>query len=274
MSRAQIPAQLGRPSSGPTIERFDYGRVGNEWAILRVLAGLGGELRAPWAAHLVVDPDGVGEDLVYAAASACGLERRLLTGRRGGSELLWRASFALPLDVVRAPEALFTVQAGDGFALALPTPGLRIATPRQLVLSPGFRPAPRPSIGVRQRFAALATAVVVTATSTPAVALASGETHSTGASRSGSRHSRFRHAAAAVASLTTAGAQSKTSRTRPAGTSPIATVPGTPSAPTTPGTPSAPGTSSTPTPAGTVPAVGAAGTPTATTTTGGGAAVT
>jgi len=255
MPRAQIAPRLGRPSAVPTIERFDYSRIGNDWAVLRLLAGFGDEPRAPWAAHLVVDPDGIGEDFVYAAARACGLERRLLTGRRGASELLWRASFALPLDVVRAPEARFHVRAGDSFALALPSPGLRLATPRELVLSPRVRIAPRSSVGVRQRFAALATAVVVTATSTPAVALAAGQIHSTRASRSHSRHPRSGRRAAAVASLTTTSPKSSAPGTGPRPSSRAATLTTTPA-----------GSASTATPAGTVPATATGGAAAVTTT--------
>jgi hypothetical protein len=172
--------------SGPIIERFDYSRVGTEWAVLRLLAGLGTGLAAPSAAHLVVDPDGVDEDLVYAAACACGVERRLLTSQRGGSELLWRASFALPLDVVKAPYAVFTVKAADGVVLALPAPGMRVITPRALRLSPR-RVSTRAAIGIRQRFAALATAVVVTATSTPAAAFAAVQSGSISATGAGAR---------------------------------------------------------------------------------------
>ena len=200
----------------PTIERFDYSRIGHDWAVLRLLTGLGPELSAPWAAHLVVDPDGAGEDLVYAAARACGFERRLLTGRQGGSELLWRASFALPLDVVRAPEALFSVQAGNGFAVALPAPGVRIATPRALILSPRIRVAPRPAAGMRQRFAALATAVVVTATSTPAIALAAGEADATGSGKPSAGRSRAAIATAAIAGLNRKAPRGGTTATRPA----------------------------------------------------------
>ena len=160
-----------------SVEHFDYTRINSEWAGLRLLAGLGTSPAAPRAAYLVVEPD-PGGDLFYAHAGSGELERRLLTGKARGSELLWHATFALPLDVVEAPQALFKLITGDGVALALPAPWLRTLAPHQLSLS-GYRsrqitPA-RTAFGSARRLAALATAVVVTASSTPAVALAVGD---------------------------------------------------------------------------------------------------
>jgi Transglycosylase SLT domain len=167
---------------GPSAESFHYSRVSAEWGVLRLLASLGTQLPAPSAAHLMVEPGPGSLDIYYAAARMSSLERRLLTHtRHHGSQLLWRAVFALPLEVIEFPDALFHVVALDGFSLQLPAPGLQLtldqlAARTQLALrTPQVRrSAP---IGARQRAVALATAVAVTAGSaTPAVALASGGT--------------------------------------------------------------------------------------------------
>jgi len=167
---------------GPSAESFHYSRVSAEWGVLRLLASLGdaGTRFAPSGAHLMVEPGPGSIDVYYAPARMSTLERRLLTHTRDhGSQLLWRAVFALPIEVIEFPDALFGVVALEGFSLALPTPGLQLtldqlAARTQLALrTPHVRPAA--SARARQKAVALATAVAVTAGSaTPAVALASG----------------------------------------------------------------------------------------------------
>jgi cell wall-associated NlpC family hydrolase len=161
----------------PSVESFHYSRASAEWGVLRLLANLGAESRGPIGAHLVVTPEADGRDLYYAHARLPAIERRLLThNRRRTSQLLWRAAFALPLDVIEFPDALFSVVAFDGFFLELPAPGLQLtlselAARSQLsIRMPQERPAT--SLRTRQRVVALATAVAVTAGSTPAVAMA------------------------------------------------------------------------------------------------------
>jgi hypothetical protein len=188
-------------SYGLAIERFDYARVGTEWAVLRLLARLGGGCGSPAGAGLIVRPrlgadspraalsadsPGAGADSPPYPARACRYERRLVGLAAGdpdheSGELLWRASFAVPLAVVEYQHARFELTADGGVALALPTPGIRIIDVQPLRLaSPSRRGHAVPRIGVaggRQRLAAMATLVVVTTTSTPAVALAAGTTN-------------------------------------------------------------------------------------------------
>ncbi len=166
---------------GPSVESFHYSRVSSEWGVLRLLAGLGSHLPAPSAAHLVVEPDPAGLDLFYAPARLSSLERRLLTHKRThGSQLLWRAVFALPLEVIEVPDALFKVMAMDGFALELPAPGLQLTVDQlaaRVQLSLRVPPVRRSANArARQKAVALATAVAVTAGSTPAAALAAAAT--------------------------------------------------------------------------------------------------
>jgi hypothetical protein len=157
------------------VERFDYSDVNRDWAVLRLLTTLGGVSAPPSAAHLVVEPESEG-DLFYAAARDGGVERRLLPGSGPGSELLWHATFALPLEIVEAPQAMFRLLAGRDMALALPVPARCELVPRALALAE-YRQRrqltfPGPLLGNARQLAALATTVAVTATSAPAVALA------------------------------------------------------------------------------------------------------
>jgi hypothetical protein len=171
---------------GLAVERFDYSRVGTEWAVLRLLARLGSQLGGPPGAGLVVRR-GLDADHIVYRARASHYERRLLGiaaehPDRGPVELLWRASFAVPLAVVEFQHALFELTADGGLALAMPTPGIRILGGQTLRLAPaghsGYTPSRIGFAGARHRFAALATAVAVTTTSAPAAALAAAGTAS------------------------------------------------------------------------------------------------
>jgi hypothetical protein len=161
---------VARSDHGLALERFDYSRVGEQWAVLRVLARLGADLRAPADAQLVVHRDQRHSQLFPTRACKC--ERRLLGG--GDSELLWRALFAVPYDVIENPSSLFGLATAGRLALALPSPGVRAPAPRALSLAPmAADDGARLAVGqLRHRAIALATAVAVTASSTPAIALA------------------------------------------------------------------------------------------------------
>jgi transglycosylase-like protein with SLT domain len=164
---------------GPSVESFHYSRMSAEWGVLRLLANVGSHLPPPSAAQLMVEPGPGSRDVFYAPARMSSLERRLLTHtREHGSQLLWRSVFALPLEVIEFPDALFRLVGLDDFSLQLPAPGLQLtvdqlaARPRLALSTPPLR---RPAnIRIRQRAVALATAVAVTAGSTPAAALAAG----------------------------------------------------------------------------------------------------
>jgi hypothetical protein len=88
---------------GPSAESFHYSRVSAEWGVLRLLASLGdaGTRFAPAGAHMTVEPGPGSLDIYYAPARMSSLERRLLTHTRThSSQLLWRAVFALPIEVI------------------------------------------------------------------------------------------------------------------------------------------------------------------------------
>ncbi|MGA2012977.1 MAG: hypothetical protein ABSH51_20895 [Solirubrobacteraceae bacterium] len=162
----------------PIVERFEYSRLGAQWAVGRVSARLETALGAPPQAQLLISRPPQRDALPFPALAQA-LERRLLArrgrGRGAGSELLWRVAFAIPLEVIEFPHALFTLTGADGLALALPAPRRCAVTPRRLALAE-HRPAPRRSLitigQAPQRLVALATVVAVTSTSVPAAALA------------------------------------------------------------------------------------------------------
>jgi Transglycosylase SLT domain len=224
------------------LERFDYARVGEGWTVLRLLAGIGQDLGAPVEAKLVVQR---GPGTGTYPARACALERRILPGGLAAvsTGLLWRASFALPLEVVNHRGATFELTAPGRAAVALPLPVPRIIDRQTLILgrSP-YRAASHRKLQVghvKQRVAAFATAVAVTTTSSPAIGLAAtGASHSAVASRSygsgaqgglsGQAHTvEVQARAAANARLTAANSRSPVQAAPPrrAGSSPVASAP-------------------------------------------------
>jgi membrane-bound lytic murein transglycosylase B len=171
-----------------TLERFDYARVGERWAVLRLLAAIGQDLGAPVEAKLVIERE-LGTDAY--PARACALERRILPGGRHGpsSGLLWRATFALPLEIMDHRETTFELAAHGLAAITLPQPVPRVLDRQTLILGQSpYRAASHRKLQlghVKLRVAAFATAVAVTTASTPAIGLAAtGTPHNAIASRS------------------------------------------------------------------------------------------
>ena len=158
------------------VEHFAYAQVRaewGEWAVVTLLASLGTDAAdAPTSAHLVVEPDPTGDELIYAAASACGVERRLLPAGPGALELLWSATFSLPLEAVHAPRAVYRLIAGDGLpvAVSLPQPTARNLDPRPLSLAELRIRRARQHLVPAREAAALATLLAVTAATFPAAA--------------------------------------------------------------------------------------------------------
>jgi hypothetical protein len=155
------------------LERLDYVRLGERLAVVRLLAGLGAQLRAPTGASLVVQ---AGQETTTYLACGCKVERAKRPRLLGG-ELLWRACFAVPLDVVEFPCALFELSAPGRAALALPVPDLRLLTAQR---TNGGRGNPLPAGSVRRRLVVVATTLAITG-STPGIALAATGAHHPGA---------------------------------------------------------------------------------------------
>ncbi len=169
MRRSELDTPAGRlPALSLTLERFDYARVGDQVAVVQVLAALAPSAGPPPAAELVIYTGA--EAPLVVPVRACRCELRLLPG--GSRELLWRGLFTAPLSTVERGGVLFELRSRTGAeTLTLPVPARRHPGPAVLQLVPSAsltRAAQRP---LRQA-AAMATAVAVTASSTPGLALA------------------------------------------------------------------------------------------------------
>ncbi|MGH2873354.1 MAG: hypothetical protein ACRDL5_12960, partial [Solirubrobacteraceae bacterium] len=124
----QTLARERLPEGGIAIERFEYARVGERLVVLRLLTRLAADLGAPAHAYLEVTPavgPMAGGPTARAAAQGCRLERRLARDR-GDEALLWRAAFALPLELVQCPST-FALVADEWGVLALALPIARWA---------------------------------------------------------------------------------------------------------------------------------------------------
>jgi hypothetical protein len=160
-----------------TLERFDYTRVGEHGALLRVLARLSGDPGDPSEAQLRVSRS----ERPWQSFSARGC--RLESALRDSDELVWRGLFAVPFALVEQPQFSFELAVSGQPILSLPRPALRGTltlvspgpglpelsltetgelTPEQVARLTGGR--------LRTGAVALATALAVTASATPALA--------------------------------------------------------------------------------------------------------
>ena len=142
------------------LERFDFAPLAGRWGVVRMMGALSEQPQIPAAPRLVVTrPRAVSSHGAFVNA----------TDRRG-SQLLWLASFAVPLEVAEHPEALFELIAPGHPAIALPAPGTLILP---LSARAELRLARRlPQLGLGRRATAMATALALSATSLPVTGLA------------------------------------------------------------------------------------------------------
>ncbi len=161
-----------------TLERFDYTRVGEHGALLRVLTGLSGQPGEPSQAQLRVSRS----QRPWQSFSARGC--RLEPGPRAGDEVVWRGLFAVPVALVQQPQFSFELAVSGLPALSLPRPALRsalglVATPGTAALELSVtetgeltsdQVARLTGGRLRTGAVALATALAVTASATPALA--------------------------------------------------------------------------------------------------------
>jgi cell wall-associated NlpC family hydrolase len=146
------------------VENFDYVRVGERLAVVRLVARVNNELRVPVDASLVIEGD---LNSTWTEARRCVLERRrrLITP----SPLLWTARFGLPLEIIESHSAVFELVAPGQPPLSLPLPGLRVLTAAEAMAERHWLMS---SAHVARKAAATATALAVLGGSTPAFALA------------------------------------------------------------------------------------------------------
>jgi hypothetical protein len=150
-----------------SLERFECSPLAGRWAVARLRGSLGPELLSPPSGARLVVQRGSAETSHGAFLSAA--DRRW-TGPL--TELLWIASFAIPLEVVQAPGALFELSV-PGYALvSLPSPWSVVSRTDSAL---GRTPGGFGSGHLLRRSTAVATALAVSASSTwPVVALAAG----------------------------------------------------------------------------------------------------
>jgi hypothetical protein len=163
------PAPGGRDWLHP--HRLEYVPLDDELAVLRVSAGLARGLQPPAGAALVA---GAPHTVVRATVLGS-VTHRASRRPRPADQLLWRATFALPLELLECPQTLFALVAADHAPRRLPAPAMSSleALCRHWELGP--HGASLLSGLSWRRAAALGTAVAVAGTSAlpPAVAFGS-----------------------------------------------------------------------------------------------------
>jgi hypothetical protein len=175
--------------TGLVIERFEYVRHGDQLAVVRLVADLGAERWAPDAAALTV---GFGRYATLSPVRDCSVERPPRRGfSRSRSGLLWSASFAVALEVVEHPSAIFELTAPGCAAIALPSPGLELLSAAG---ARDLRHGRMPIGNLRVRLVAAATTLAVSAASTPALALAAAPSTPAPSTRAPSTRARARTA--------------------------------------------------------------------------------
>ncbi len=142
------------------LERFDCAPLAGRWGVVRMMGALSEQPQIPATPRLVVTrPGAVSSHGAFVNA----------TDRRG-SQLLWLASFAIPLEVAEHPQALFELVAPGHPAIALPAPGTLILP---LSARTELRLARRlPQLRLGRRATAMATALALSATTLPVTGLA------------------------------------------------------------------------------------------------------
>lgn len=150
-------------------EAFDYAPVDERVAVVRLLARLETDLCPPGASLLVHR----GPVSTSHPAFASTAEHRREGRRSAADELLWCASFAVPLEVIEFPHALFEVSAPGRLTLSLSLPDRRDSPPELAELGhtrvaavPGKPSAHHPVV---RRIAGLAVAIVVAGGATGAI---------------------------------------------------------------------------------------------------------
>ncbi len=194
-------------------QRLEYVPLDDELAVVRVTAGLRRGLTPPADAALVA-----GTAHTILRAPVLGGVTHRASRRRTADHLLWRATFALPLELVEAPQTLFALVAREHMPTRLPEPTLASleALCRHWELGP--RGAWLLSGLAWRRAAAVGSALAVTGGSVfpPAAAFASSGHATRGTRRAHTivHHSRL---AAPRAHIAAAATSSKTSASTTAG---------------------------------------------------------
>ncbi len=183
--------------------RLDYMPLDEQRAVVRLVAQLRGCLAPPAAALLVEGPEAL-----FRTHSLGSLTHSVPRRFRPADELLWRATFAVPLELVECPDAMFSIL-GRGYAPAcLPDPALATLAALSQPWPVGPRGAMLLNSDAWRRAAAMGTVIAVAGTSSVSPALA-------GASRGASGQTARIHPPRGVTIVHTS-SQSSSSTTGPA----------------------------------------------------------
>ena len=149
-------------------QRLEYLPLDEELAVVRLVAELRSGFSPPVGATLVVD----GPDWIRKSCQLGSLSHRIPRRFRAADELLWRVTFALPLELVEFPEATFSLMAQGHAAARLPDPTLATLAALSEPWPLGPRGALLLSSGAWRRAAALGTVIAVAGSSSVSPALA------------------------------------------------------------------------------------------------------
>lgn len=113
------------------VEQFEYQRVRDDSAQLRLLAMLDHEVAVPVGSTLVVHNDALSSGAYAPSTSTTSCPHAVARRIDAPTGLLWQASFVVSLEVVEYPQALFTLTADGRVPVALPAPILTSVEPAQ-----------------------------------------------------------------------------------------------------------------------------------------------
>jgi murein DD-endopeptidase MepM/ murein hydrolase activator NlpD len=168
---------VSEPSSREWLNphKLEYVPLNSELAVLRVLAGLNRGTPLPAAPMLVA---GAPHTIVRAPVLGS-VTHRPSRRMRTADHLLWRVTFALPIELLECPQTLFALVAHDHMPSRLPSPELSSIEALCRHWELGARGASLISALTWRRAAALGTTVAVAGSSVfpPTLALAEGHGH-------------------------------------------------------------------------------------------------
>jgi murein DD-endopeptidase MepM/ murein hydrolase activator NlpD len=155
--------------------KLEYVPLNSELAVLRVLAGLTRGTPLPASPVLVA---GAPHTIVRAPVLGS-VTHRPSRRMRTADHLLWRATFALPIELLECPQTLFALVAGDRMPMRLPAPELSSIEALCRHWELGAHRASLLSQLTLRRVAALGTTFAVAGSSVfpPTLALADGHGH-------------------------------------------------------------------------------------------------
>jgi Transglycosylase SLT domain len=168
LDRLLIPTPAAAADEWLKPHRLEYLPLDGELAVVRLVAALPSATSPGVGATLVVG----GPDGVLRSDALGSLTHRIPRRFRAADELLWRVTFALPLELVQSPDAVFGLVATGCAPTRLPDVTLATLAALSEPWPVGSRGASLFNAAALRRAAALGTVIAVTSSSTAAPALA------------------------------------------------------------------------------------------------------